>query len=44
MKKHALLFLGVAMVTAIIPAMVWAQGREVSHHRHPDRKGPVHVS
>jgi len=40
MKKHALLFLGVAMVTAIIPAMVWAQGEKYPLIVIPTGKGP----
>jgi len=40
MKKHALLFLGVAMVTAVVPAMVWAQGEKYPLIVIPTGKGP----
>ena len=40
MKKHALLFVAVAMVTAVLPAMVWAQGEKYPLIVIPTGKGP----
>jgi cyclase len=40
MKKRALLFLGVAMMTAVLPAMVWAQGETYPIIVVPTGKGP----
>ena len=40
MKKHALLFLGLAMMTAVLPAMVWAQGEKYPIIVIPTGKGP----